>query len=129
MEVPPAVTYATRENARESIERGWLPELLPATARNIAERHDMDSNRVCSTFDLSPAESMDFQAALKARGFALARGAVEIPGHLRGRQECPYVVPAGEPERVLIKRSGEPYAKMMNFAFYPPPGSVYFWTY
>ena len=50
---------ATAALAREAgaVARGWLPEFLPPSARDIRERHDLDTNAVILRFSFDPAES------------------------------------------------------------------------
>jgi hypothetical protein len=128
LEVPPAVTYETLADAAESVERGWLPDFLPAHARNISERHDMDSNRVCAVFDLPSAEFPTFREDLLKRGFAQATSSPEIPSRLRGRALCPYEAPVKTPAHLFRRDSGERFGKSMSFALYPGRGTIYFWT-
>jgi hypothetical protein len=37
-------------------EKGWLPRYLPKSAKNIKERHDLDSNIVTATFTFDPTD-------------------------------------------------------------------------
>jgi hypothetical protein len=39
-----------------AINRGWLPEIVPATAIEIYEQHDLDTNDVWIRFTLSSSE-------------------------------------------------------------------------
>jgi hypothetical protein len=129
LEVPPAVTYETHADAAESVERGWLPDFLPTHARNISERHDMDSNRVCAVFELPSSEFATFRQDLLERGFARAPSATGIPSHLRGRVPCPYEAPANPPAQLFSRESGERFGKTMSLALYPDRGTIYFWTH
>jgi hypothetical protein len=43
----PSSRFSTYEELKGSglIERGWVPEFLPRSATDIAESHDVDTNR------------------------------------------------------------------------------------
>ena len=43
------------------IEKGWIPEYLPKSARNIRERHDLDTNHVHVTFEYRPGDTADLE--------------------------------------------------------------------
>ena len=51
-------TYETLLAAQENgaIERGWVPDFLPASAFTIREYHDLDTNEIWGTFRFEPAE-------------------------------------------------------------------------
>ena len=44
--------YPDRETVikEQGIEKGWVPALLPASAYNIAETHDLDKNELFGSF-------------------------------------------------------------------------------
>jgi len=48
--------YATLVEAREDrlFERGWLPDILPSTAYDIAVENDLDLNRSQGSFSFAP---------------------------------------------------------------------------
>jgi hypothetical protein len=48
-------TYADLA-ASELMAKGWLPEFLPKTVRDISESHSLDSNRVWATFKYNPSD-------------------------------------------------------------------------
>jgi hypothetical protein len=61
--------YRTLADAERdgAIDRGWLPSILPASTRNIRESHNIDTNEVWCSFELSnvsPEEESAFRAAL-----------------------------------------------------------------
>ena len=62
--------YANLAEARHSgiIERGWVPELLPAGSTDITEIHDLDANTGTGTFRFPSADLDAFKA--QARRFA-----------------------------------------------------------
>lgn len=49
--------YASLADARESIDAGWIPRYLPASARDIRERHDIDTNEIWISFRYDPENS------------------------------------------------------------------------
>jgi len=56
--------YANLPAARQSgiIERGWVPELLPAGSKDIKEIHDLDTNTGTGTFRFPSADLDAFKA-------------------------------------------------------------------
>jgi hypothetical protein len=52
--------YPTYDAAKKdgAIQRGWMPELVPTTATEIYEQHDLDNNEVWLRFSL-PTENKD----------------------------------------------------------------------
>jgi len=67
--------YANLPAARQSgiIERGWVPELLPAGSKDITEIHDLDTNTGTGTFRF-PCADLD---AFKAQARQLAGAEVK----------------------------------------------------
>ena len=132
LEVTPVVTYATRENAKEPIAKGWLPPYLPLAARNISERHDMDSNRVCAVFELDKASQSEFSEVLDDLGFAAAEPGVEIPRRLRSRP-CPGAIPVDTQIQILRRKvrvqvyDFESF-RFENFALSRSSELVFYWT-
>ena len=51
--------------ANHSIERGWIPALLPDSAYNIEETHNIDSNQLFGRFSYKPADEKLLMNALK----------------------------------------------------------------
>ena len=56
--------HANLAEARQSgiIERGWVPELLPAGSTDITEIHDLDTNTGTGTFRFPSADLDAFKA-------------------------------------------------------------------
>jgi hypothetical protein len=56
--------YANLVDVRQSgiIERGWVPELLPAGSTDIWETHNLDTNAGTGTFRFPSAELVAFKA-------------------------------------------------------------------
>lgn len=48
--------YASLADAREAIDAGWIPRYLPASARDIRERHDIDTNEIWISFRYDPGD-------------------------------------------------------------------------
>lgn len=78
--------YPTREDAVRSgaFSRGWLPEWLPASSREIWETHDQDSNDLYVKFEFDKAE---LEAFLKVA----------------------HAVPVAEKDRPKLPTIGEPW--------------------
>lgn len=51
-------SYATSDEARKAgaFDRGWLPSLVPASAEDIKERHNIDTNEVAGSFRAPPSD-------------------------------------------------------------------------
>jgi hypothetical protein len=63
--------YASYEEAKKSgaFERGWLPEYLPISAKNIHEEHNLDTNQVWAEFefDVEDIAKMESQCQLSEK--------------------------------------------------------------
>lgn len=90
----PESHFPTREAAAELIKRGWIPEWLPASATNIYEFHDLDTNEVWLRFayaktDVPPFESLCYS--------------VNRPPHMRSAGKAWWLKRAdGERESALV---------------------------
>lgn len=51
-----------------AILRGWIPPILPESARNITEWHDIDTNRGEVRFEFDPKDAAAFVAQLTPEG-------------------------------------------------------------
>ena len=60
-------SYATLDDARRAgaISRGWIPECLPSSSREIREHHDIDINHGWMRFGFEPADSVVFLHAIR----------------------------------------------------------------
>lgn len=72
------------ENVQEAREaglfaRGWLPDVLPAEAGPIEERHDVDTNARCSRSYLPKDTGSIVLEALSVQGFVRVAAASEAP--------------------------------------------------
>jgi len=56
--------HPTRAAAQPDIDRGWIPPVLPASATQIRERHDLDANVGHGTFAFAASDAEQFRAAL-----------------------------------------------------------------
>lgn len=57
-------SHASRADAADTISRGWIPSVLPDSAADINETHNLDSNVGHGTFQFGAADMHSFQAAL-----------------------------------------------------------------
>jgi len=62
--------YATLDNARQDrlFERGWLPDILPPSTRDIRVSNNVDVNTSEGEFSFNPAEFPAFAAQLQIVG-------------------------------------------------------------
>jgi hypothetical protein len=63
--------------ADQAIERGWIPVLIPGSARDIREAHNLDINRLVGRFEFDLADL----AATRERSELYPEGADTRPGH------------------------------------------------
>jgi hypothetical protein len=80
-------TFASRFEAEDIIARGWIPEVLPHSAVQIYESHNLDLNVSYGTFEFGSAGVPDFKAALTPLPPAHpsepeARGELETEGYV-----------------------------------------------
>jgi hypothetical protein len=57
-------SHPTLASAKEDIQRGWIPPILPASAVQIHESHDIDVNIGHGTFVFGVEGSEEFKTAL-----------------------------------------------------------------
>lgn len=57
-------SHATRAEAADTIGRGWIPAVLPESATDIRESHNLDTNVGHGTFAFGAGDSHSFRAAL-----------------------------------------------------------------
>lgn len=60
-------SYATWAEAREAgaIEKGWIPSFVPPTARDLRDRHDLDTNAQRLTFSAPPSDTSKMVRGLR----------------------------------------------------------------
>lgn len=56
--------HATLADAKPDIERGWIPPILPASAVQIREWHDLDTNSGHGSFAFGDEGAAEFQGSL-----------------------------------------------------------------
>ena len=57
-------SHATRADAADTIGRGWIPAVLPESATDIRESHNLDTNVGHGTFAFGAADAHSFRAVL-----------------------------------------------------------------
>jgi hypothetical protein len=79
-----SASYATLAEARTAgaVERGWIPEGLPASARDMREAHDRDSNRRWGLFSFDSSDAGALKALLSASELPLGGQSCDVPGRL-----------------------------------------------
>jgi hypothetical protein len=80
----PVASYRdlTAARADGAFARGWLPELLPRSARQLREVHDLDTNARWLAFRADSADLADVTATLAPLTLAQARSSAERrPSH------------------------------------------------
>ena len=62
--------YVTLADARSDrlFERGWLPDILPPSTREIRVSNDLDVNHSEGEFSFDPADFADFTSRLRPMG-------------------------------------------------------------
>jgi hypothetical protein len=58
----PSLADAKKDGA---IDRGWIPDFLPASSRAIHEVHDISPSTTWCAFEFLPSDSQDLQKSLK----------------------------------------------------------------
>ena len=59
-------THATIAAAKQNIDRGWIPAVLPASTVRIRESHDLDKNIGNGTFAFGAPDAEQFRSSLTA---------------------------------------------------------------
>jgi len=95
--------YATREEAAKdgAILRGWLPEWLPASASEIYETHDLDTNKSSAFFRYAPGDEPKLPSACQAVSVSRLNATTNSWVAPKGSQpfayyECPETIHPGE---------------------------------
>jgi hypothetical protein len=81
--------YATIEDARNAglFERGWLPNVLPSSTRNIEARNDLDLNVSAGEFVLSRSDLDSFAAHLRPYSAEPVDGNVHLASYLEAKEK------------------------------------------
>lgn len=88
-------TYATYADAQDAgaIERGWIPAFVPASARDITDSHNLDTNRQALQFTIPPSQVGPMVAGLPSVSAEDKRAAAELSReHGLGAATDAYVV-------------------------------------
>lgn len=59
-------SHPTIADAKQDIERGWIPTILPDSTVQIRESHDLDTNVGHGTFIFGASDAEQFRASLPA---------------------------------------------------------------
>ena len=64
----PEVAYPNRAavEAHGAIRRGWIPDWIPKSSRDLHEMHDLDTNKSMLVFQYDPKEQIQFGGACEA---------------------------------------------------------------
>lgn len=65
-------SYSTLAEAKEDIEKGWIPDCLPPSTHSISDTHDLDLNLGEGSFEFAPEEFALFQTHPAATNSDLA---------------------------------------------------------
>jgi len=84
-------TYAGAE-AAGLFTRGWLPVFVPRSSTMICEVHSLDTNEVCATLSVNPADLKEFKADLLRLGFVEIVGRVVPPRAWCASGVCQFAV-------------------------------------
>ena len=57
-------SHSTRADATDTIHRGWIPAVLPESATDIRESHNLDTNVGHGTFAFGAVDAASFKAKL-----------------------------------------------------------------
>lgn len=88
-------TYSTYADARRAgaIERGWVPAFVPSSARDIADSHNLDTNRQTLQFTIPPSAIGKMVARFRAVSVTDRKAAAELARvHSLGAASEAYVV-------------------------------------
>ena len=72
-------SHATLAAAKQDIERGWIPSILPASTVEIREWHDLDTNIGHGSFGFGEEGTEKFKSALRALPSGESIRRVQIP--------------------------------------------------
>lgn len=69
-------SYETRNEARMdgAIERGWIPRIIPESAYDISEIHNLDNNQVTGEFYYAEVDENHFLSHLTSIGGSYSWG-------------------------------------------------------
>jgi hypothetical protein len=113
--------YDAYVDARESLDRGWLPSVLPRSATSIHEWHDLDTNLCVGSFRFDPRQRAAFESTLR-RGLRPPLRIDRDPSFARPVQL--------DPSKEQLENSGFGFYSDGDFAFAINwnTGIAYFWN-
>lgn len=81
--------YATIEDARKAglFQRGWLPDALPSSARNIEARNDLDLNVSAGKFVVARGDVDSFAARLQPHSAEASDADVHLASYLQVKEK------------------------------------------
>lgn len=123
--------YETVAAARadQLFERGWVPDVFPASAGPVVETHDLDTNERCSRVSF-PADSLPrVQALLQQKGFHRVDHRPARPPF----DSCPFEMPDRQEAAVIYERvdsAGLPLglSPEVEHVVLSRDGEFYFWS-
>ncbi|MGV3518580.1 hypothetical protein [Luteitalea sp.] len=115
--------YETLADARRDgvFARGWVPDILPATATALVELHDLDTNARCAGARFQPVDRSSIRSTAMAVGFAVHEGARPAPP-FRG---CPFLIGNIMKADEVLRRDGSTGAE---FLILTTDGQMHFWS-
>ena len=113
--------YTNYTEARESQQRGWLPTMLPASATEIHEWHNIDTNVCIGSFRFDPAQRSAIEVLLRPG----LRRAIQIDRDPSFASPLPR-----DPSEAQLRGAGFEFytAQDFDFAISWKAGMAYFWT-
>jgi hypothetical protein len=113
--------YTNSAEARESQRRGWLPTMLPRSATEIHEWHELDASLCYGSFRFDPRERSPIEIAL--------RSGRRRPIRIDRDPSFASSLPRDPGERVLTSAGFEFYSdRDFDFAINWNAGTAYFWN-
>ncbi|WP_056527253.1 hypothetical protein [Sphingomonas sp. Leaf339] len=101
--------YGTWLEAKQAgaVKRGWVPPFVPATARNLRSRHDVDTNSQRLTFRLPPRAVQpmidDIAPLSRVNGEMLQRAINEVGGGIgAGTKNAAYMMCTDKFSAVIV---------------------------
>jgi hypothetical protein len=123
--------YASLADAERdgAMDRGWIPDFLPASAHNIRERHHVSGGETWCAFDMDPVDWQRFRERLEQHSVARQVKRVRPPrvswwpAALTNELDPSQIARAGFELRTLARDQSE----TMSFAIDSSKGRVWFY--
>lgn len=124
--------YSSLADARRdgSIDRGWIPDILPESSNNIHELHELSGGKTWCTFDFAPADWESLRKNLERGAAAQSVNRVSPPNVswwpplLTGDLNFDQIRRAG---LELYTLAGPNNAELILFVIDSPKGRVFFY--